>query len=168
MEGKSKSRLNRKGQAVEFKDDDYETPKNVLEDLIPFVDSSLTIYDPFYCNGKVIDEWKELGYTCINEKKDAFNREHPEYDIMISNIPFSLKKECMDLGMDTDKPFIFLMPIDVLGSLWIGKYWEDISIIVPKKRYSFIKKGQKTNSSWFDTCWICKGIDIGDKIIKLY
>ena len=62
MENKIKSRLNRKGNAVEFKDDDYETPKEILTDLLPFLEKDKIIYDPFYCNGIVIGEWEKLGY----------------------------------------------------------------------------------------------------------
>ena len=80
---KGKSRLTSKGTAVVFKDDDYETPKNILKDLLPFITDHNIIYDPFYCNGAVIKEWKELDKECINEKKDAFDREHPEYGISI-------------------------------------------------------------------------------------
>ncbi len=41
------SRLNYKGNAVEFKDDDYETPKEVLNDLLPHITNYDIIYDPF-------------------------------------------------------------------------------------------------------------------------
>ena len=61
-----------------FKDDDYETTENILKDLLPFIENYNIIYDPFYCNGLVIDEWKKLNKICINEKLDAFNREHPK------------------------------------------------------------------------------------------
>ena len=36
-----------------------------------------------------------------------------------------------------------------------------------KKRYNFYKKNQKKSSSWFDTFWICYGLDLDQKIIKL-
>lgn len=167
MENKIKSRLNRKGNAVEFKDDDYETPKEILTDLLPFLEKDKIIYDPFYCNGIVIGEWEKLGYKCINEKKDAFNREHPNFDYLISNIPFSKKKECIKLGMELDKPFMMLMPIDVLGSLWIGKYFNKLQFLIPKKRYAFLKQGKPTKASWFDTMFVCYKMNLENDIIKL-
>jgi len=168
MEKKSSSRINLKGNAVEFKDDDYETSKEILNDLLPFIKDYKTVYDPFYCNGKVISEWKELNKECINEKKDAFNREHPEnFDILISNIPFSCKEKCLELGMKIDKPFILLMPIDSLGSKWIKKYFHKLQFIIPSGRYNFLKKGLKTKGCWFDTMWVCYKINLNKKIIKL-
>lgn len=168
MENKSNSRLKLKGSDVKFKDDDYETPKEILKDVLPFIKDYNIIYDPFFCTGKVIDEWKELDKVCINEKKDAFNREHPEhYDIIISNIPFSIKKKAMNLFMSLNKPFIILTTIDSLGSKWIKPYFNDLQFIIPNGRYSYIKNGTLTNSSWFDTGFICYGLNLPEKIIKL-
>jgi len=165
---KTHSRLNRKTNAVEFKDDDYETSKEILSDLLPFIEDYKIVYDPFYCNGRVIEEWKQLNKECINEKKDAFNRQHPEnFDILISNIPFSCKEKCLELAFKLDKPFILLMPIDALGSKWIRKYFDKLDYIIPPGRYNFLKKGLKTKGSWFDTMWVCYKINLNKKIIKL-
>ena len=156
---KKNSRFNYKGNAVKFKDDDYETPKYILEMILPYITPYKRIYDPFYCNGYVINEWKELNKECINEKKDAFNRDHPEnYDIIISNIPFSIKKKCFELLFKLDKPFIILTTIDTLGSVWIKKYFNDLQFII---------SNTKKSSSWFDTMWVCYGLNLPEKIIKI-
>ena len=163
------SRLNYKQNTQIFKDDDYETTENILKDLLPFIEDYNIIYDPFYCDGFVINEWNKLNKKCINEKKDAFNREHPkDFDILISNIPFSCKEKCVELGFKLNKPFIMLMPIDTLGSKWIKKYFNKLEFIIPNGRYNFYKKNQeKKSSSWFDTMWICYNINLEHKIIKL-
>ena len=163
-----KSRLRHKTTAVEFKDDDYETPKECLTDLLPYILDHKIIYDPFYCNGRVVEEWLKLDKECLNEKQDAFDREHPAvYDIVISNIPFTLKKKCVELGFKLDKPFAFLMPIDALGSVWIRKYFDRLQFLIPKGRYNFLKNGKIGAGSWFDTMWVCYGLNLPDKIIKL-
>jgi len=168
MNNKASSRLNLKGAAVEFKDNDYETPKAILELIMPYIQDYNIIYDPFYCAGRVIDEWAALGKTCINEKLDAFNRTHPQnYDIIISNIPFSIKKQSMKLFMDLNKPFIILMPIDAMGSKWIKEYWDKLQFIIPPKRMSFTKDGVLGKGAWFDTCFYCYGLNMDKTIIKL-
>jgi len=164
---KAKSRLNHKGNAVKFKDDDYETPKEVLSDLLPYIENYETIYDPFYCDGAVIEEWEKLNKKCLNEKKDAFNREVPEFDILISNIPFSCKEKCVELGFKYNKPFILLMPIDSLGSKWIKKYFDKLQFLIPSGRYNFLKKGKLGKGCWFDTMWVSSGLNLHHKIIKL-
>lgn len=165
---KNNNRLNYKQIAVEFKDDDYETPLYILKSLLPFIKKYNIIYDPFYCNGTVIEYWKELDKTCINEKLDAFNRTHPEdYDIIISNIPFSCKEKCMELFFKLDKPFIILMPIDTMGSTWINKYFSKLQFIIPHKRLHFEKNKSLGKGSWFDTCFYCYGLNLEKDIIKL-
>ena len=54
------SRLNLKGLSVEFKDDDYETPEIILNDLLPYLEPNKIIYDPFYCRGTIIKEWAKV------------------------------------------------------------------------------------------------------------
>jgi hypothetical protein len=162
------SRIDCKTSAKIFKDNDYETTEDILKDLLPFIKNYNIIYDPFYCNGLVIKEWKKLNKICINEKLDAFNREHPKtYDIIISNIPFSLKKECLELFFKLNKPFIMLCPVDILVREYMNKYFDKLQFIVPKKRYNFYKENQKTKSCWFDTFFMCYGLNLKEKIIKL-
>ena len=151
------SRLRKKTTALEFKDDDYETPKECLTDLLPYIEDHKIIYDPFYCKGLVVKEWLELDKVCLNEKKDAFNREHPAV----------YEKKCVELGFKLDKPFALLMPIDALGSVWIRKYFEKLQFIIPKGRYNFLKGGELGAGSWFDTMWVCYGLNLPEKIIKL-
>jgi hypothetical protein len=163
-----KSRLNHKGTAVKFKDDDWETPKKVLQDLLPFINKYKIIYDPFYCDGYVKEQWAELNYLCINEKKDAFEKVDFDFDIIISNVPFSFKKKVIDLCLSYDKPFIILLPIDILGSKWIKPYFNKLQYIIPKGRYNFYKKDQKNmGGAWFDTMWVCYKLDLPNHIIKL-
>ena len=160
------NRLNYKVKAVSFQDDDYETPSKVLKDLLPYIPNGI-IYDPFYCKGSVIDEWKQLDRICINEKKDAFEWQPENFDIVVSNIPFSIKEKCVKLCLDFNKPFALLMPIDTLGSKWIKKYFDKLQFIIPSCRYNFIKNEVQTKSSWFDTMWVCYKLELVNKIIKL-
>jgi len=86
---------------------------------------------------------------------------------MISNIPFSVKEKCVKLAVSLARPFVLLMPIDALGSKWIKKYFDDLQFIIPSGRYNFLKNQKKTKGCWFDTMWVCGGLDLHSKIIKL-
>ena len=165
------SRLNLKGNATKFKDDDYETPKEIIEDIIKFIpDNVKTIYDPFYCKGNIVKAFNDLGYKCINEKKDAFNREHPkddEYELIFSNVPFSLKKESFKLFESLNKPYIILTTVDYMGSNGISDFFDNLQFILPKSRYWFLKNNESKSGAWFDTCFYCKGLKLEKDIIKL-
>ena len=151
------SLLKLKGNSIKFKDDDYETPKDILEMLLPFIKDYDKIYDPFYCAGRVKKDWETLGKICYNEK----------LDITISNIPFSMKEKCMKLFLELGKPFIILMPIDAMGSKWINKYFNKLQFIIPHKRLNFSKDGKMGGGAWFDTCFYCYGLNLDKTITKL-
>tara|TARA_R110002167_G_scaffold136899_2_gene323736 strand:- start:1951 stop:2436 length:486 start_codon:yes stop_codon:yes gene_type:complete len=160
--------LNLITNAQKFKDDDYETTKEILELLIPYIKDFNKIYDPFYCAGRVKKNWEELGKKCYNEKLDAFDREPPQdFDITISNIPFSMKEKCMKLFFDLKKPFVILMPVSAIGSKWISKYFDKLQFIIPHKRLNFSKNGKMGVGAWFDTCFYCYGLNLKKDIIKL-
>ena len=162
------SRLKFKTNKTEFKDNDYETPKDILEMLLPYIKDFKKIYDPFYCAGRVKQYWEELDKICYNEKLDAFDRTPPEdFDITISNIPFSIKEKSMKLFFDLGKPFIILMPIAAMGAKWISKYFDKLQYIIPHKRLNFSKNGKCGAGSWFDTCFYCYGLNLSKDIIKL-
>jgi len=165
---KANARLNQKKSSVKFKDDDYETHSKILETILPHITEYKKIYDPFYCNGTIIKEWEKIDKICYNTKEDAFNREHPEdYEIVISNIPFSMKEKCVKLCLGLNKPFMLLMPIDAMGSKWIKKYWDELQFLIPNGRYNFLKNGEMGKGAWFDSMWVCKGLDLPCKIVKL-
>ena len=160
--------LKLKTNAIKFKDDDYETTKETLQLLIPYIKDFNKIYDPFFCAGRVKKNWEELGKICYNQKLDAFDREPPQdFDITISNIPFSMKEKCMKLFLELGKPFIILMPLSAMGSKWISKYFDKLQFIIPHKRLHFSKNGKMGAGAWFDTCFYCYGLNLKKNIIKL-
>jgi hypothetical protein len=162
--------LNMKENAKIFKDDDYSTKIETLEDVVPFIKKTDKIYDPFYCDGYVKEQWKKLGFDIHHQKVDAFNLNLiPDYDIMISNIPFSCKEKCVKHALSLGKPFMLLMPLHAIGSRWIVKYWDDLQFIVPDGRYSYYKPdyAERKSASWFDSVWVCSKMNLDEKIIKL-
>lgn len=166
----NRSLLNMKTKSKIFKDDDYSTKIETLEDILPFIKKDDKIYDPFYCDGYVKNQWKTLGFDIIHEKVDAFDLGLvPDYDIMISNIPFSCKEKCVKHALDLGKPFMLIMPMSALGSRWIVKYWDELQFIAPDGRYSYHKPNysERKSASWFDSVWVCHNMNLPEKIIKL-
>ena len=88
--------------------DHCETPLNAYQDLEVVLDrlllgngrkkkkqrSELIIYDPYYCDGGVKDKLSSMGYTnVINNNRDFYKdistNSIPEYDVLITNPPYS-------------------------------------------------------------------------------
>jgi hypothetical protein len=154
------------------KDDDYETPKYIWEMICneKFISKNKKLYDPFYCRGNTASVMKELGYECIHPDEDFFTNHHRyEYDILLSNIPFSIKKKVYEELKKIDKPFIVISPISTITKKYFMDNFkhDDISIIIPPKRMQFMKNGKQLKECWFDTVFICYKMDLNERIIYI-
>jgi hypothetical protein len=110
-------------------DDHCETPMQSYRDIVPVLDelckclgkkkTTLKIYDPYYCNGSVVNHLESLGYTHVyNRKEDCYavweSKKEPSFDVLLTNPPYSndhIDKLMRYLISSTfDKPFLLLMP----------------------------------------------------------
>jgi hypothetical protein len=153
------------------KDDDYETTEDIWAYILPFLSFDKVIYEPFYCSGRSKEILNNLGYKdVIHEDVDFFtNHDKYEYDVIVSNPPFSIKKKVFDKLREIDKPFIMISPVSILTKqFFMDKYkGEDISILVPKRRMQFSKKGEVNGRCWFDCIFVCYKLGLDKQIIFL-
>ena len=99
--------------------DECYTPYYAVAPLLKYLDKNLTIWCPFD------EEWsafyntfKEAGYKVIRsslaENQDFLNYEPDEYDIIISNPPYSIKDEIFKRLTELNKPYMMLVPLQTL------------------------------------------------------
>ena len=78
----------------------------------------------------ILSNFQNLGYNVvkshIDDGKDFFIYEPDEYDIIVSNPPFSIKDKILERLYELDKPFAVLLPLNSLQG---------------KSRYKFFSKG---------------------------
>lgn len=120
--------------------DHFETPLAAYADIAPVLDvaakmlskerSSLVLYDPYYCQGNMRSHLATLGFTnVINENRDFYKdiaeSRVPEYDVLITNPPFSgdHKPRLLDYLKSTGnkKPFLLVLPAYTATK----SYWRD-------------------------------------------
>ena len=156
-----------------IKHDDYMTPKYAYEWIKDFIPNNKVIWEAFYGDGSSGECLKELGFNVIHEPIDFF--ENNKGDIIISNPPFSKKKEVMTRLKELDKPFIIICPSSMLNTQYIRNLFknDELQIIIPNKRISFIKKingvipdnwGNRCN---FDCFYYCYKMNFQKDIIWL-
>ena len=160
---------------VFIKHDDYMTPKYAWENILPFIPKDKVIWEAFYGDGKSGTHLTELGLNVIHKPIDFFNDETlPEYDILISNPPFSQSKNILDRLHTLDKPFIIIMPSQKINTSYF-RAWRDknLQIIIPRKRIHFTKlidgkvpDGWK-NACCFDCFYYCYKIGLNKDITWL-
>ncbi|HDD43974.1 MAG TPA: tRNA (adenine-N(6)-)-methyltransferase [Candidatus Desulfofervidus auxilii] len=77
-----------------------------------------------------------------------------EFDIIITNPPYSLKNHFLKKCYEYKKPFALLLPLTALEGIERGKMFRKygIQVLVLDKRISFLKH---KNSPWFAVAWFC-------------
>ena len=96
--------------------DECYTPRYVVEAIIPFIPKHVkTVWCPFdKPHSFFVQVLQEHGYNVlhshIDDGKYYYTYEpQTDYDIIISNPPFTNKKEIFTRALELDKPFMLLM-----------------------------------------------------------
>lgn len=155
-----------------FKEQDmYMTPSILVNMLIPYLEMwELDFIDK---NGRrpiiwlPFDTEESKYYTILKEKqfevvrshlndgKDFFTYQPEEFDIAVSNIPFSKKLDIFErMIFELKKPFVFLMNMMAINYQEIGNLFQfvnpKIQFIIPDKKVSF-----DGNTSSFCSGYVC-------------
>ena len=147
-----------------IKHDDYMTPKYAWEAIQKYIPKDKKIWEAFYGDGSSANDLRSLGYSVISEKVDFFKTDLG--DIIVSNPPFSKKKEVMKRMKELGKPFILIMPSNTINTSYMRGLFSDtdspLQIIIPRKRIHFKKLingkvpenwGNRCNFDCFYYCW---------------
>lgn len=156
-------------KAINFnKDDDYMTPKEVWKSIAHILPKDKIIWECFYGNGKSGEYLSDLGFKVEHQKIDFFDDPPFDYDILVSNPPYSMKPKVFKRLAEIDKPFMMLVPVSTMTKKFLKTYFQDkIQIVIPKTRIHFVKNGVQTKASWFDTLWICYKMNLEKDITFL-
>lgn len=149
------------------KSDEQYTPFYAVAPLIENIGhlKGLTVWCPFD------HEWsafvvalKENGFKVINTHletgQDFFEYEPEQYDLIISNPPFSKKDKVLERLDQLGKPFAILLPINSLQGKRRFKNMQDIQLLYFDDRIGFHKElntSKAIEGSPFATGYFCKG-----------
>jgi len=156
------------------KHDDYMTPKYAWENIKDYIPKK-KIWEAFYGDGESGKYLTELGFDVIHEERDFFTDPPDEWDIIVSNPPFSLCKKVLNKLAELDKPFIIIMPASKIYTSYFRENFKDkgLQIIIPRKRIHFLKlvdgkpvEGWK-NACNFDCFYYCYKMNLPKDIIWL-
>lgn len=96
------------------KQDEYTTPVYAVTPILKYVDKSSVIWCPFdTTDSNYVKVLQRCGYqvTCshINDGLDFFQYEPKDFDVIISNPPFSLREAILIRLFKLNKPFAILL-----------------------------------------------------------
>ena len=149
-------------------DNEYMTPKEVWVSIAHLIPKDKVIFEGFYGDGNSGKYLKELGFKVESHDVDFFDDQKFNYDIIISNPPYSIKAKVFKKLSEIDKPFMMLVPVSTMTKQYLKKYFKDkIQLVIPEKRIQFIKDGVQNNRCFFDTVWICYKMGFKSDILFL-
>lgn len=127
--------------------DELYTPEYAIKPLLKYLPENIKV-------------WECTDYEVISTKKEYFDFLKDiadfDFDMIITNPPYSLKDEFIKRCYDYGKPFCLLLPITSLEGIKRGKMFRQkgIEVLVFDKRIDFNGKGQ----NWYNTSWFCWGV----------
>lgn len=146
--------------------DEYYTPSEAVVMILPFIPEHVrTIWEcTAIKESQIVKVLRSQGYEVItshiDDGEDFLTYEPAEnYDIIITNPPYSLKDKFLQRAFSLEKPFMFLLPITTLEGLKRGKMFREnqIQLLIPDRRFSFTAK---KNGAWFQTSWFTHGLGL--------
>ncbi len=152
--------------------DNYGTPDYAWKMILPFIPKDKILYDGFYLNGNSKTFFERQGYQMIHQDLDFFKTyQNVNYDIFVSNIPFTLKQPTLKILNEIDKPFIIICPVSIITKMFLKNIFKekinDIQYIIPGKRIHYLKNGDETKRCWWDTIFVTYKLNLNSTIVYL-
>jgi len=138
--------------------DSWYTPKSAFEDIAHLIPKDKVIWEPFYGDGSSGEYLKELGFEVEHHDIDFFEPTNFDYDLIVTNPPYSSKSRTFKRLRELDVPFMLLLPVSTISKGFTKKYFlNDLQMVIPSKRIHFVRgsDGEQSKSSWFDVVWLC-------------
>ena len=141
------------------KNDELYTPDYAIEPLLKYLPKDKIIWEcTDFGESNITKLLKQHDYKVISTHKDNFDflTDVPnfDFDMIITNPPYSLKNEFLKKCYEYDKPFCLLLPLTSLEGIERGKMFREkgIDVLVLDKRCDFM---DNKKSNWFNTSWFC-------------
>ena len=126
--------------------DEYYTPKILVDVLIPYLKKYELVYATEHNRQPII--WlpfdteesryytvlKENGFQVVrshlNDEKDFFTYQPEQFDLIVSNPPFSKKDQVLKRAYSFNKPFALLLPVNTIqGKKRFEIFHKDIQLL---------------------------------------
>ncbi len=148
--------------------DEWYTPESAVTPIIEHIKKGSIIWCPFDTKeSNFVKVLKSKGlkviYSHIEDDKDFFTYEPKEWDMIISNPPYSIRNRILDKVFSLKKPFALLMNTNGLFDSKIR--WDmfnnnDFTLFYLSGRVNYMKEYGKIEKSSppFQSAYICSGI----------
>ena len=138
--------------------DELYTPEYAITPLLKYLPKDAIIWEcTDFGDSNITKVLRKNGFKVVNTNKTEIDFLKDDidfnFDIIITNPPYSLKNQFIRKCYEYKTPFCLLLPITSLEGIERGKMYRKngIELLVLDKRIDFNGKGK----NWFNTSWFC-------------
>ena len=144
------------------KNDECYTPDYGVKPILEFIPKDVIVWCPFDTKDseftKQISETNEVVYSHIKNGQDFFTYEPNEWDVIVSNPPFTNKRKYFEKALSFNKPFALIMSNTWLNDAAPKQLFreKDLQLLMFDKRMKFISPdGRDNNKITFSSSYYC-------------
>lgn len=164
--------------------DEWMTRKSAWEDIYEYIpdrfkNSKAVVWEPFYGSGTSAKYLREMGFKVYSKDEDFFKVTKKKLDskgieLVITNMPFSIKADVFERLKLLDIPFICLVPTTSIHTKYFKESFEKknkfIQLIIPYKKRQYDKMGLAPGEKQNDNCsfyslYVCYKVKLKNDII---
>lgn len=142
--------------------DECYTPRHAVIPIVKYIPKNKVVWCPFDTDEsefvKVFRE-NELNvvHSHIKQGQDFYNYEPEQWDIIISNPPFTNKRKIFERALSFDKPFALIMSNTWLNDSAPKQLFKhkQLQLLMFDKRIKFINNGVINNKITFSSSYFC-------------
>jgi len=164
-----------------------QTPPYALDPLLPYIPRDAVIWEPCAGKGSMASTLRSRGYTVIATdilpivstlvdpnvvecSRNCFTWAPADFDIIITNPPYSINRQIHERCAALGKPFALLVPVETLGMGGLHALFDEIDHeqLLLDSRVDFMMPSQSSwleGSAQFPTFWSCRGL-LGRQVVR--
>lgn len=146
------------------KNDECYTPKYAVYPILKYLDKSKIIWCPFDLEeSNFVKILKENGFKVVHSHietgQDFYNYEPKEWDVIVSNPPFTNKRKIFERCLSFNKPFALIMSNTWLNDAAPKQLFKDrdLQLLMFDKRIKYVNKEGEyiDNKITFSSSYYC-------------
>lgn len=138
------------------------TPRYGVEPILEYIPEGKIVWCPFDKKGspfvELISKKTEVVYSHIDNGQDFFKYEPENWDVIVSNPPFTNKRLFFERALSFWKPFALIMTNTWLNDAAPKQLFKDrdLQLLMFDKRIEFIQlESEKTGKITFSSSYYC-------------
>lgn len=144
------------------RNDECYTPTYGVEPILKYIPKDAIVWCPFDTEEsefvKQIGKTHKVVFSHIEKEQDFFSYEPKQWDIIVSNPPFTNKRKYFERALSFNKPFALIMTNTWLNDSAPKQLFKDkdLQLLMFDKRMKFISPdGRDNNKITFSSSYYC-------------